>query len=92
MSKFSVKDLVDILRGHGIVATPHRYRILEYFMESEILEAVDDCHRTGFIHKRLLEEGYFISQSSVYKNLCLFRSVGILVSDDRSHRTNGAIN
>lgn len=78
------RDIVGILRGHGIVVTPHRYKMLEYFMEMEsfmedCLEEDPDSYRSSVIYSRFMEEGYFISPSSVYKNLCLFRSVGLII-------------
>jgi Fe2+ or Zn2+ uptake regulation protein len=88
MDECSGKDIVGILRGHGIVVTPHRFKMLEYFMNMESLdddffEVDSDCYRSSVIYSRFLEEGYFISFSSVYKNLCLFRNVGLLVTDGR---------
>lgn len=86
MRDCSGKDIVGILRGHGIVVTPHRFRMLEYFinMESLDFDFVDedsDCYRSSVIYSRFLEEGYFISLSSVYKNLRLFRSRGLFDPD-----------
>lgn len=83
MSKSSGRDIVGILRGYGIVVTPHRYRILEYFLDmdgvdDDFLDVDTDCFSSSAIYRMLLQEGYFISLSSVYKNLCLFRSVGLL--------------
>lgn len=72
------RDIVGILRGHGIVVTPHRYKMLEYFME-DCLEEDSDSYSSSIIYSRFMEEGYFISPSSVYKNLCLFRSVGLII-------------
>ncbi len=83
MSKSSGRDIVGILRGYGIVVTPHRYKIMEYFMDMEsvdddFVEEDSDCYRSSVIYRRFLKEGYFISLSSVYKNLYLFRSLGLL--------------
>lgn len=88
MGESSGKDIVGILRGYGIVVTPHRYRILKYIMELEnfgedCVGDYSDCYRSSSIYSRLLEDGYFISLSSVYKILYLFRNVGLLVTDER---------
>lgn len=83
MSKCTGRDIVGILRDHGIVVTPHRYKMLEYFMDmknvdDDFVEEDSDSYRSGVLYRMFLQEGYFISLSSVYKNLCLFRSVGLL--------------
>lgn len=92
MNGYSVLDIVAVLRKHGIVATPHRFRMLEYledigrFNSDQTKEVVDDgadWYRASRIYSSLLEEGYFISLSSVYKNLCLFRSMGLFDPDGR---------
>ena len=91
MSRYSSKDILEILRKHGVVVTPHRYKMMEYLNDLESSDDFeDDCEdgdadwfRASWIYYSLLEEGYFISLSSVYKNLCLFRSMGLINPDGR---------
>ena len=96
MNRYSIKDIVAILRKHGIVVTPHRYKMLEYLEDNrntngengqngedgkDDVEEGTDWYRASRIYSSLLEEGYFISLSLIYKNLCLFRSLGLVDSD-----------
>jgi Fe2+ or Zn2+ uptake regulation protein len=90
MSERSSEDIVNILRKHGLVVTPHRYKMIEYFMAMgsflyEVGKEGDEVYNhlcsASVIYYSLLEDGYFISLSSVYKNLCLFRSRGLILPD-----------
>jgi Fe2+ or Zn2+ uptake regulation protein len=85
MSGYSIKEIVAVLKKHGIVVTPHRYKMLNYLKDDDIEDDYDDAdwYRASRIYSSFLEEGYFISLSSVYKNLCLFRSMGFIDPDGR---------
>jgi Fe2+ or Zn2+ uptake regulation protein len=86
MSVYRSKDIFGVLKGKGVVVTPHRFRMLSYLMYergSDNEEGDDNWYRASRIYMALLEEGYFISLSSVYKNLCLFRSMGLIDPDGR---------
>ncbi len=91
MRGYAGKDIVEILKKHGIVVTPHRYKMLEYLgdMESSVGDGmvIDDTDADWFrasrIYASFLEEGYFISLSSVYKNMSLFRNLGLVDPDGR---------
>lgn len=85
MGGYDEKDIVEVLRKHGIVVTPHRYKMLEHLRDKE---ADDDCENTDTdwfrasrIYCSFLEEGYFISLSAVYKNMSLFRNLGLIDPD-----------
>lgn len=80
------KDTIGVLRAHGMVATSHRLKMASYLMEDQCSCDSDDgndWYRASRIYSALLEEGYFISLSSVYKNLYLFRSMGLIDPDGR---------
>lgn len=80
MRDYAGKDIVAILRKHGIVVTPHRYKMLEYLGDMEVIDDTDaDWFRASQIYSTFLEEGYFISLSSIYKNLSLFRNMGLII-------------
>ncbi|KAF0092651.1 MAG: hypothetical protein FD141_835 [Fusobacteria bacterium] len=85
MSIYGSKDIFGVLKGKGMVVTPHRFRMLSYLMEEQGSDddGDDNWYRASRIYSALLEEGYFISLSSVYKNLCLFRSMGLIDPDGR---------
>lgn len=86
MSNNGIKDIVGVLRAHGMVVTSHRVKMASYFIEDQCSDDSDDgndWYRASRIYSALLEEGYFISLSSVYKNLCLFRSMGLIDPDGR---------
>lgn len=88
MEEYGGRDIVEVLRKHGIVVTPHRHRMLEHLRDmegsvddDECLEGDQDWYSASRIYSSFLEEGYFISLSSVYKNLSLFRNMGLINPD-----------
>ncbi len=82
MSGSGSRDIVGVLKSFGLVATSHRVKMASYLLDEQVSED-DDWYRASRIYSSLLEEGYFISLSSVYKNLCLFRSMGLIDPDGR---------
>ncbi len=77
------KDFVGFLKAHGLVVTSHRLKMASCLIDrqgsdDEDVICGDDWFSASRIYSSLLEEGYFISMSSVYKNLCLFRSMGLI--------------
>lgn len=86
MGSYVKKDLVGALRSYGVVATSHRLKMASFLMDDQgscDSDDGNDWYRASRIYSALLEEGYFISLSSVYKNLCLFRSMGWIDPDGR---------
>ena len=81
-------DVLNILRCHGKVATPQRLKLLSFFLKEygrqELVNldwAKKDLYLAKRVHEAMIAEGYFISLSSIYKNMDLFKRLGIFGDD-----------
>ena len=50
------------------------------FYEDSGEEEGKDIYLSGRVYSALIEEGYFISLSTIYKNICLFKKLGLIDS------------
>lgn len=81
-------DILNILRCHGMVATPKRLRLLSFFLseygsEDLFVNYGDDKELVlaGRVRDALIEEGYFISLMCIYRNFRLFKRLGLFGDD-----------
>ncbi|MDD2371486.1 MAG: hypothetical protein PHQ32_05740 [Firmicutes bacterium] len=81
-------DVLNILRCHGLVATSQRLRMLSFFLSEYgrpdsfmIVGDEKELILAKRVHDALMEEGYFISLMSIYRNIRLFKRLGLLGDD-----------
>lgn len=72
MSEVMLKDALDTLKQSGVRITPQRNAILEYLATSESHPTADD------IYKSLASNFPNMSVATVYNNLRVFLSVGLI--------------
>jgi len=81
-------DILNILRCNGVIATPQRLKLLSFFLKEygcSDLNFVDyedkDMYMARRVQGELMSEGYFISLSTIYKNMELFKKLGLFGDD-----------
>lgn len=72
MSEMKLKDALDTLKKKGVRITPQRHAILEFIITSKSHPTADE------IYKSLSNNFPNMSVATVYNNLRVFRSVGLI--------------
>src|SRR6185312_11703037 len=72
MSELKLKDALDALKNSGVRITPQRHAILEYLISSDSHPTADE------IYKSLERNFPNMSVATVYNNLRVFRSSGLV--------------
>lgn len=72
MSEHMLKDALDTLKQSGVRITPQRHAILDYLVTSETHPTADE------IYKSLANNFPNMSVATVYNNLRVFLSVGLI--------------
>lgn len=72
MSEARLKEALDALKKNGVRITPQRHAILEYLISSELHPTADE------IYKSLESDFPNMSVATVYNNLRVFRTAGLV--------------